>query len=258
MRSIAKELITAFRDLFPRGKHSIYLLGLVLIAAIIPVTELLITKLFTDLIIHSSKYSAAQITVQVILFFSLFALTRVAHFGHKVYRVRVFDKAFKGYDKERSKQKESWEWALAFELSTVLGALTQLLIFATFFTVLNPLFGFVNFVVLLASLQVIGVLFGRQVHQQKKFFWAKQVKKDVEASTRVGSRVKSGEIGTLLASIGMVLLMGFLIMLSLTGYAAASDVIVLFLGARMQNSTMSQISTALMRFARARVNNYRD
>lgn len=258
MRSIAKELITAFRDLFPRGKHSIYLLGLVLIAAIIPVTELLITKLFTDLIIHSSKYSAAQITVQVILFFSLFALTRVAHFGHKVYRVRVFDKAFKGYDKERSKQKESWEWALAFELSTVLGALTQLLIFATFFTVLNPLFGFVNFVVLLASLQVIGVIFGRQVQQQKKFFWAKQVKKDVEASTRVGSRVKSGETGTLLASIGMVLLMGFLITLSLTGLAAASDVIVLFLGARMQNSTMSQISTALMRFARARVNNYRD
>jgi len=258
VRSIAKELITAFRDLFPRGKHSIYLLGLVLIAAIIPVTELLITKLFTDLIIHSSKYSAAQITVQVILFFSLFALTRAAHFGHKVYRVRVFDKAFKGYDKERSKQKESWEWALAFELSTVLGALTQLLIFASFFTVLNPLFGFVNFVVLLASLQVIGVIFGRQVQQQKKFFWAKQVKKDVEASTRVGSRVKSGETGTLLASIGMVLLMGFLITLSLTGLAAASDVIVLFLGARMQNSTMSQISTALMRFARARVNNYRD
>ena len=258
MRSIAKELITAFRDLFPRGKHSIYLLGLVLIAAIIPVTELLITKLFTDLIIHSSKYSAAQITVQVILFFSLFALTRAAHFGHKVYRVRVFDKAFKGYDKERSKQKESWEWALAFELSTVLGALTQLLIFASFFTYLNPLFGGINFVVMLASLHVIGVIFGRQVHQQKKFFWAKQVKKDVEASTRVGSRVKSGETGTLLASIGMVLLMGFLITLSLTGLAAASDVIVLFLGARMQNSTMSQISTALMRFARARVNNYRD
>lgn len=258
MRSIAKELITAFRDLFPRGKHSIYLLGLVLIAAIIPVTELLITKLFTDLIIHSSKYTTGHIVIQVILFFSLFALTRAAHFGHKVYRVRVFDKAFKGYDKERSKQKESWEWALAFELSTVLGALTQLLIFASFFTVLNPLFGFVNFVVLLASLQVIGVIFGRQVQQQKKFFWAKQVKKDVEASTRVGSRVKSGETGTLLASIGMVLLMGFLITLSLTGLAAASDVIVLFLGARMQNSTMSQISTALMRFARARVNNYRD
>lgn len=258
MRSIAKELITAFRDLFPRGKHSIYLLGLVLIAAIIPVTELLITKLFTDLIIHSSKYTTSHIILQVVLFFSLFALTRVAHFGHKVYRVRVFDRAFKGYDKERSKQKESWEWALAFELSTVLGALTQLLIFASFFTYLNPLFGGINFVVMLASLHVIGVIFGRQVHQQKKFFWAKQVKKDVEASTRVGSRVKSGEIGTLSASVGMVLLMGILIALSLTGYAAASDVIVLFLGARMQNSTMSQISTALMRFARARVNNYRD
>lgn len=258
MRSIAKELITAFRDLFPRGKHSIYLLGLVLIAAIIPVTELFITKLFTDLIIHASKYTTNHIIFQVALFFGLFALTRAAHFGHKVYRVRVFDKAFKGYDKERSKQKESWEWALAFELSTVLGALTQLLIFASFFAYLNPLFGGVNFVVMLGSLHVIGVIFGRQVHQQKKFFWAKQKQKDVEASTRVGSRIKSGEIGTLMASLGMVLLMGFLIALSLTGYAAASDVIVLFLGARMQNSTMSQISTSLMRFARARVNNYRD
>ncbi len=258
MRSIAKELITAFRDLFPRGKHSIYLLGLVLIAAIIPVTELAITKLFTDLIVHAASYTSTQITIQVVLFFTLFAITRLAHFGHKVYRVRVFDKAFKGYDKERSKQKESWEWALAFELSTVLGALTQLLIFATFFTVLNPLFGGVNFVILLASLQVIGVIFGRQVHQQKKFFWAKQKQKDVAASDRVGSRVKSGEVGTLLASVGMVLLMAFLIFLGLSGYAQPSDLIVLFLGARMQNSTLSQISTGLMRFARARVNNYRD
>lgn len=258
MRSIAKELITAFRDLFPRGKHSIYLLGLVLIAAIIPVTELMITKLFTDLIIHANSFTTSHIIWQIVLFFSLFAVTRAAHYGQRVYRVRVFDKAFKGYDKERSKQKESWEWALAFELSTVLSAMTQLIIFAAFFAFLNPLFGGINFVIMAASLHVIGVLFGRQVHQQKKFFWAKHQKREVAASKRVGSRVKSGELGTLLASVGMVLLMGFLIALSLTGYAAASDVIVLFLGARMQNSTMSQISTGLMRFARARVNNYLD
>lgn len=258
MRSIGKELYSAFRELFPRGKHSWYLIGLVLIAAIIPVTELFITKLFTDLIIHSGRYTMHHIILQVILFFGLFAVTRAAHYGQKVYRVRIFDKAFIAYDKERSKQKESWEWALAFELSTVLSAMTQLLIFAAFFAYLNPLFGLVNFVVMAGSLHVIGVLFGRQVHQQKKFVWARRLKKDVQASARVGSRVKSGELGTLLASVGMVLLMGFLILLSLTGIAAASNVIVLFLGARMQNSTLAQISTGLMRFARARANNYTD
>jgi hypothetical protein len=108
----------------------------------------------------------------------------------------------------------------------------------------------------LAALHIIGVIFGRQLHQQNKFYWARKVKKDVAAATRVGSRVKSGEIGTLFASGGMVLLMAFLLVLSLNGLASPSNLIVLFLGARMQNSTLSQISSGLMRFARASANNH--
>jgi len=256
VRSIAKALIGAFRDLFPKGKHSWLLIGLVLIAAIIPVSELLITKLFTDLIMHADSFSTAQLVTQIVVFFGLFGVTRAAHYAQKVYKVKVFDKAFIAYDKERSKQKESWEWALAMELTTILSALTQLGIYAIFFTVLDPLFGIGNIIVVLAALHIIGVIFGRQLHQQNKFYWARKIKKDVAAATRVGSRVKSGEIGTLFASGGMVLLMAFLLVLSLNGLASPSNLIVLFLGARMQNSTLSQISSGLMRFARASANNH--
>ena len=256
MRSIARALFRAFRDLFPKGKHTWLLLGLVLIAAIIPVSELLITKLFTDLIMHADRFSTAQMITQIVVFFSLFGVTRAAHYAQKVYKVKVFDRAFVAYDKARSKQKESWEWALAMELTTILSALTQLGIYALFFAILDPLFGLGNIIVVLLSLHIIGVIFGRQLHQQNKFYWARKVKKDVAAATRVGSRIKSGEIGTLFASGGMVLLMAFLIVLSLNGLATPANLIVLFLGARMQNSTLSQISTGLMRFARASANNH--
>mgnify|MGYP006279208981 FL=1 len=61
-----------------------------------------------------------------------------------------------------------------------------------------------------------------------------------------------GEFGILIAGISMIVLLGALLYFNYVGEIEAGNVVVLFLGLRMQNSNLSGISTGLMRFARAR------
>ncbi|MEY4263008.1 MAG: hypothetical protein RLY88_716 [Actinomycetota bacterium] len=255
MRTIAKHLLAAFRELFPKGKHSWVLAGMVLLAAIIPVSELLVAKIFSTMIIHIQSYPPARVIEHVAAFVGLFGVTRTAHYLQKTYKVRVFDKAFLATGKVRSKMKESWEWALAFELTTILSALTNLAVFVIFFAVLSWQYGIINLIVLMISLQIIGSIFKRQIVTQAEFVTKRKAKEHVEAAERVGARVKSGEIGTLFSSGGLVLLLGSLVVLAMNGLIDPASGIVLFLGSRMQNSTISQISAGLMRFARANANN---
>jgi len=255
MRTIAIHLSRAFRELFPKGRHSWVMVGMVLLAAVIPVSELLVASIFSTMILNITAYSQWEIIWHVAAFVGLFGVTRLAHYLQKTYKVNVFDKAFRATGNVRSKMKESWEWALAFELTTILSALTNLSVFVIFFTILNWQYGVVNLLILMASLQVIGMIFKRQVVTQADFVTKRKAKEHVEAAERVGARVKSGEIGTLFSSGGLIILLGAIILLTMNGMIEASSAIVLFLGSRMQNSTLSQISAGLMRFARASANN---
>jgi hypothetical protein len=80
---------------------------------------------------------------------------------------------------------------------------------------------------------------------------AKQNKKPVKNSVRIGTRIKSGETGILISGGAMLILLGALLYLSYTGGLSQANTIVLFFGLRMQNSNLSNISSGLMRFARA-------
>jgi hypothetical protein len=84
-----------------------------------------------------------------------------------------------------------------------------------------------------------------------KFVVARKNKTPVSNVVRIGTRIKSGETGILISGIAMLLLLAALIYLSYTGGISQSNTIVLFFGLRMQNSNFSNISTGLMRFARA-------
>ena len=78
----------------------------------------------------------------------------------------------------------------------------------------------------------------------------------VTPAERLGSRIQSAEFGTLMASFLVVALMGALILFSLQGAISLSNTIVLFLGLRLMNTTFSSVSSALMRFARAKANSF--
>ena len=249
---VAKELLYALTELFSTTKFRVILLGLVLIAAMISVSELAVAKLFTKIILDEGSISQAMFAVLVTFFFLFFGVTRGGHFLQRVYRVKFFDKAFKASDNVRTGAKENWRWSLAFELTNLLSTLTQLGVIVSFFTYLNWRFGVINILIVLVVFQVYGRLFRHQIEAQRGFVVERKNKEHVPNVVRIGTRIKSGETGILLSSIAMLILLAMLIYLSYTGEISKANTIVLFFGLRMQNSNFANISTSLMRFARAR------
>jgi len=256
MKRMTQELWQSSRLLVPVNKHRFQLVLLVIIAAAIPVTELLVAKLFTELVISGADRPVAEIVVAVAMFAALFIATRSANYLQKTYRVKFFDRAFGADTREKSNQKESWEWAMALELVNVLSFLTQLFVMVAFFFFLDPIFAGINLLIVLVILAVMGRLFRKQQILQRGFVEKKRAKEAVTPAERLGSRIQSAEFGTLLASMMVVAMMGLLILFSLQGMISLANTIVFFLGLRLMNTTFSSVSSALMRFARAKANSF--
>jgi hypothetical protein len=256
MRGMASMLWKSARQLVPKGKYRWQLVILVLIAAAIPVTELLVAKLFTDLVVDGANRELSEIVFSVVLFALLFATTRIANYLQKTYRVSFFDRAFGADERQKSANTESWEWAMALEMVNVFSFLTQMFVIAGFFFALSPGFAALNLAFILVVLQVMGVLFTRQFRTQRDFVQKRRAKETVTPAERLGSRIQQAEFGTLLASFGAVIMFAILIWLSISGSISLSNTIVFFLGLRLQNTTFSSVSSALMRFARAKANSF--
>jgi hypothetical protein len=256
LRTIFTQLFAATKLLVPTKRHRWQLMLLVLIAAMIPVTELLVAKLFTDLVIAGNSKPIAEIILQLLLFAVLFVSTRIANYMQKTYRVKFFDKAFGADTREKSSTKESWEWAMGLELVNALSFITQMFVIASMLIVLSPNFGLLNLLLIVLVLQLMGVIFKRQLKKQRGFVEKKRAKKTVTPAERLGSRIQQAEFATLMASFGVVVLLGVLIWFSLEGWVSLSNAIVLFLALRIQNTTFSSVSSSLMRFARAKANSF--
>jgi len=138
----------------------------------------------------------------------------------------------------------------------VFSFLTQMFVIAGFLFFLNPGFAAINLVFILIVLQVMGVLFVRQFKTQRGFVQKRRAKEEVTPAERLGVRIQQAEFGTLLASAGVVVLFALLIWFSISGMISLSNTIVFFLGLRLQNTTFSSVSSALMRFARAKANSF--
>lgn len=255
MKKLAQELWQSARLLVP-PKYRYPLILLVLIAAAIPVTELLVAKLFTDLVVNGNEKGLGEIVVNLVIFGLLFVATRVANYIQKTYRVRFFDKAFGADKREKTSQGESWEWAMALEMVNVLSFMLQAFVIATFLFVLNQIMGGFTFLIILILLQVMGRIFNYQLKTQRDFVEKRRAKEKVTPAERLGSRIKSAEFATLLGSFFIVALMVLLVIFSIEGVVSLSSTIVFFLGLRLMNTTFSSISSALMRFARAKANSF--
>jgi 1,4-dihydroxy-2-naphthoate octaprenyltransferase len=102
----------------------------------------------------------------------------------------------------------------------------------------------------------MGRAFGFQLKTQREFVEKRRAKEKVTPAERLGSRIKSAEFVTLLGSFFIVTLMVLLVVFSINGMVTLSTTIVFFLGLRLMNTTFSSISSALMRFARAKANSF--
>ena len=252
MRTMFKHFKDSMLKLFPTTKFRVILIVLVLTAAFISVSELAVAKLFTQIILHEGELTTTQIILYVLGFFIFFGGTRAGHYFQRIYRVNVFERAFNASEKKVQRSKENWRWAQAFELTTLLSIFTQMGVIIVFFTFLNWKFGLLNIAIVTAVLQVLGRIYGKQLKSQRSFVKAKERKEYVPNAVKIGTRIRSGETGTLLSGLAMLILFGALIALSFNGEISPSNTIVLFFGLRMQSSSLSNISSGLMRFARAR------
>ena len=252
MRTMFKHFKDSMLKLFPTTKFRIILVVLVLTAAFISVSELAVAKLFTQIILHEGELTTTQMILYVLGFFIFFGGTRAGHYFQRIYRVNVFERAFNASEKKVQRSKENWRWAQAFELTTLLSIFTQMGVIIVFFTFLNWKFGLLNIVIVTVVLQVLGRIYGKQLKSQRSFVKAKERKEYVPNAVKIGTRIRSGETGTLLSGLAMLILFGALIALSFNGEISPSNTIVLFFGLRMQSSSLSNISSGLMRFARAR------
>jgi len=254
MLIVVKELSYAVRTLFTTNKYRVILLGLVLLAAMISVSELAVAKIFTKIIGHEKSMDTKKLIILIAGFFIFFGITKVGHYLQRIYKVKFFEKAFKDSPTEINVAKENWHWSLAFELTNILSTCTQLSVIILFFAYLSWQFALINILIVLAIFQVYGTLFSHQIEAQRGFVTARKNKEMITNAVRIGTRIKSAEIGVLISGVAMLILLGILIYLSYIDGVSTSNTIVLFFGLKMQNSNFSNISTALMRFARARTN----
>ena len=252
MKVILWNLRKSLLELFPNNKLRLILISLSLLAASISVSELLVAKFFTEIILHEGELSRTELIIFVVSFFLFYGITRAGQFFQRIYRLRVFEKAFKASDSEITNFQDNWRWSLAIELTNILATLTQLGVVVIFFIYFNPVFGLVDLFIVLIVLQLVGRIFAKQIKEQRNFANARKLKKKVSPADKFRTRIKSGEVGILYSGVAMIVLFGLLLYLSYQGEISPANTVVLFFGLRLQNSGLSSMSTSLMRFARAR------
>jgi len=251
---LVKTVLVAFGKLFPKGKHRNRAIWLALIATLVPLSQLFVIRIFTHIIMHGKKMEISEATFHFTVFFGLFGLSHLATYWQKTYRVKVFNEALKSREGWRSKNTESWDWALAFETNNLLHTFAQVLVLAVFFATVDWKIGLINIFLILATLEFIRMMFRRQINLQEHFALAHKRNENIENVTKVSSRIRSAEIGTLISSATFIITLAVLLIFSFMGLLNSADAVILFLGFRMQNSNLGQTSSSLMRFARAKAN----
>lgn len=252
MWAIARALAKAGVELFRTPRDRLLVLGLVLLSATVSVAELATAKLFSALILPHGEQTRAEFIELAVLFFVVFGLLRLTHYVQAVYQVSVFEKAF-SRGKAVTGKAESWRWATAMELVSILTGFARLLAISVAMFFFAPIFGVVNVIAAVVLIEWFGHSFKRQwVIQQG--FKVQEKTAPIPNAVRVRARIKSGAFASLLASIAVMGLLAVLIGLRQGEQVAAGTAIVIFFAVRMEGQIYTGLSTGLMRFARARVN----
>ena len=251
MRKIAIELWSSAKDLFPTYRDLRMVLGLVALATIVSISELLLARLFSSLILPSEPRETSEIIVLSAVFLGVFALLRLVNFGREYYRLNVFEKALT--DDDTNRFSNSWRWATAMELTSLLTMIGRFVfIFALLFYFSVP-FGICNLVLSFILFQIFQVQMKRQYVEQRKLRKLQLQKQTVTNAEKVRTRILAGEWISLFSAFGMLLLFGTLILFSARDYIDPTIAFTLFIALRMLGQVYSGFSSGLMRYVRARV-----
>ena len=251
MIAIVDELKNGFRNLFPGGRFRYVLIILSMLGAVISVSELLVLKFFVQIVLQEGQIERNQFILLGVGLATFFIITRIAQYYQRNYRVTAFARSFKSLKKARKKGAGNPEWAMAFEISSILTSATQLFAVLIFIIILEPVFAILNFVVILGVLTYIAYLFTKQLQVQLILQTERDGKK-ARPQKRYETRIRAAENGALAAGAGMIILLGALLCLSYTGEITVANTLIIFFGARLQNGSLTSTSRSLMRYARAK------
>lgn len=252
MLLIIQELKNGFHLIFPHKKFrwlSIMLSG---VAAGIAISELLVMKLFSQIVLEQSELKKSTFEILLVGFLLFFFITRLGQYFQRNYRVRAIERNFKSANKAGQSKNENAEWIMALELTNLLSYMVQLIAILAFFALLSPLISMVNVFILICILLVLGKIFKNQLILQRKMQESNS-KKRSGAAYRHANRVRAGEGGALASGAGMLILLIVLLFLNIDQQISASNTLVIFLGARLQNGVLSNISRSLAKYARSQV-----
>lgn len=251
---MVSHLLSAFRTLFTTRRGRVAVGTLVVVMAAVPVAEMLVIRMFSTLITDGPDMldeDRAGVITAIVVFFAAMAATRGIQHLAKFQRVRVFRTGFEASPAKRTPSQESWEYALAFELSGVLVSLVQVLTFSVLFIVVDWQTGLVNALICALVLAAVSVIFRRQLGLQRGYAKMGGKPGSTAISERVGGRIRDAEIGSLLASVALMAALGLVLVRVLGESVDPADAIVLFLGLRLLYGQLASLSGAMMRFARA-------
>jgi hypothetical protein len=247
-------LLAAFRRLFTSRRSRVVVGLLIVVTAVLPVAEMLVLRLFSSLIIDGPETFAKDADGAILkigIFFLAFGVTRVVHHLIRLVRIRVFRNGFAVSGRTRTPSQESWEWALAFELSGVLVSLVQAVMFSALFLFIDWPTGMLNVMVSIVVLAMVSAIFRRQLALQKDYVKVGSGPGTVAIPQRVGGRVRDAEFGAMFASAAMVVVLAYMLLRTLFGDINSANAIVLFLGLRLLSGQLGTLSASIMRLARA-------
>ena len=181
MITIFRELSDSFKILFPGGRFRYVLIVLSILGAIISVSELLVLKFFIQIVNHEGAIDKERFIILGAGLALFFVLMRISQYYQRIYRVTAFKRAFRSLKKIKDKNAKNPEWAMAFEISSLLTHGTQLLAVILFIFILEPLFALLNLVIAVAVIAYLGRLLKGQLRLQTEFRKQKKSGKAVEA-----------------------------------------------------------------------------
>ena len=251
MVRVGIELWSATKDLFPSKKHLRMVIGLVTLATIVSISELLLARLFSDLILPSEPRSSSNLIVLSVIFLGVFGLLRIINFIREYYRLNVFEKALT--EDNSSRFANSWKWATAMELTALLTLVGRFVFISILLFYFSVPFGLCNLALSVILFQTFALQMKRQYTEQRKFRKLQFEKKPVTNAEKVKTRILAGESISLISALGMLLMFGALILFSTRDVIEPTIAFTLFIALRMIGQVYAGFSSGLMRYVRARV-----
>lgn len=251
MINFFSSLTKSSRAIFPRLKDKLLLAVLIGAGALISISELGIALMFTEIVIEKRLEVFSQFAL-IAGFLILSLLARLSHYYQRTQRVRMFSKAI--HATSFRNKENSWDYSLAMEIFNIYSHTLQVLIIIVFLTYISFETGLVTLFATFFVMAVLGALFIKQEDFQKQAFRSKFINEKISTESRVFSRVKSGEIGALVAGVVSVALLLLLLIGHVLNLISTADAVVTFFSIRLLGTNLSSISSASMRYARALIN----